>query len=98
MPRVVGDGEERDLKEERNQPVLPSQPPSTLLSETPPNLGISFLICEMERYPLSYRPSKIPLNGLIFKGSKWPLASLVSLSNSQRPGAGYVPAAARPFV
>lgn len=96
---MVGDGEERDLKEERNQPVLPSQPLSTLLSETPPpNLGISFLICEMERYLLSYRPSKIPLNGLIFKGSKWPLASLASLSNSQRPEAGYVPAAARPFV
>lgn len=35
MPKLVGDGEERDLKEERSQPVLPSQPPSTLLSETP---------------------------------------------------------------
>lgn len=99
MPKLVGDGEERDLKENRNQPVLPSQPPSTLLSETPPPaLGISFLICEMERYSLSYRPSKIPLNGLISKGSKWRLASLVSLPNKQRPGAGFAPAAAKPFV
>lgn len=35
MHKLVGSGEERDLKEDRNRPVLPSQPSSILRSETP---------------------------------------------------------------